>query len=144
MCASQPIVLLVEDNPGDIFLLRLAFKRCGVECSIEVAQNGEEAISYLTRSLDGTGSRPTHILLDMNLPVRSGLDVLAWIREQPALRGIPVVATSGSWSQVEREQAYRLGIDAVFRKAGTANEVVENVRHITRLWQLSSDEETAS
>ena len=78
-------VLLVEDNPGDVRLIREAFKESGVPGNLRVARDGEQAMQYLRREGPYKDSpRPTFVLLDLNLPKMDGREVLAAIREGKA------------------------------------------------------------
>ena len=93
MANSSPIdILLVEDNPGDVRLTTEAFKDSKVHNTLHVAIDGVEALAYLRR--EGKYSamlRPDVILLDLNLPRKTGIEVLAEIKEDESVRAIPVV-----------------------------------------------------
>lgn len=98
-------VLLVEDDPGDVLIAKEALLAGHVDSRLEVVSDGVEAISYLRRE-DGyaDAARPDLILLDLNLPRKSGHEVLAEVKADPSLRSIPVVVltTSGLLEDVSR------------------------------------------
>jgi CheY-like chemotaxis protein len=110
MDAHKPLLLLVEDSPGDRLLIQYAIEGAGLDIRVESATNGQEAIKYL----EGNGNYanreryplPTLIVTDIQMPVLSGLELLIWIKGQTELTGIPVVVMSTSG---DREQALRRG-----------------------------------
>src|SRR5687767_8581741 len=100
---SQTVhLLVVEDSPDDVLFLKRAFDRLGISCQISFAVNGAEAIDFLASKLrrgggdDQDPTLPTHVLLDLKLPLKSGLDVLRWLRSQPRLAETPVVIFTSS------------------------------------------------
>ena len=97
---SNTCILQVEDNEDDILLLRLAFKHAGITNPVQVVTTGQQALDYLaaknTYADRTTHPKPGLVLLDLKLPDKPGLEVLEWIREQPALKELPVVVLS-SW-----------------------------------------------
>jgi chemotaxis family two-component system response regulator Rcp1 len=101
----QLAVLLVEDDPGDVVIAQEALHAGQVDSRLEVVSDGVEALAYL-RKEDGFGdaSRPDLILLDLNLPRKSGHEVLAEVKADPGLRSIPIVVltTSGLEEDVSR------------------------------------------
>jgi CheY-like chemotaxis protein len=109
--ASDVRVLLVEDDPDHQELVRRAFSDRGAQVALQVARHGEEALDYLFRRgehRDAESSpRPRLILLDLRLPRKDGLEVLAEIKSSPQLRGIPtvVLTTSESEHDVARASA---------------------------------------
>jgi len=94
---SAARILVIEDNPSDVSLLRLALMDQGEDFELEVCVDGQQAIDFIDNQRD-TDARnaPCVILLDLNLPKHNGLEVLRAIREQPALRNIGVVVLTGS------------------------------------------------
>jgi len=99
---AQPRVLVVEDNPSDIYLLRLAFEQAGLNCDFTAFEDGAAATAHIRQS--GAESIPYHlIILDLNLPRRSGMEVLKELRAHPAFSSVTVAILSSSSSP--REQA---------------------------------------
>lgn len=102
-------ILLVEDNVGDIRLLQEAFKEGGLDCKLHVARDGEQAMAFLSRKgAYAKSPRPTLVLLDLNLPGKSGREVLAEMKRQEALCCIPVVVMSTSANPEDIRAAYCL------------------------------------
>src|SRR5580700_10175562 len=110
---DQPAILYVEDEPSDVLLLRMAFTRAGLANPVHVAVDGAQGMDYLAgngpfadRSLHPL---PALVLLDLNLPKKSGFDVLRWIREQPQFSSLPVVIYTSSVGLIDKETARLLG-----------------------------------
>ena len=102
----------VEDNEGDRLLLTLSLEPMEVPLTIDVARDGEEAISRVEQWTDAA-LRPALVVLDLNLPKRSGLEVLAAVRRYP---DIPVIVLTSSSSPQDRDAAYELGVCAYLTK----------------------------
>lgn len=110
-------ILLVEDDPNDQRFLRRALQKTGREIELRVAQDGASALEYLSGVSVQGGPRPTLLVLsDINLPGRSGWDVLAWIRGQPGLSGLPVLLWTSLPTPEGAERARRLGAAQYFSK----------------------------
>jgi len=120
MKASVPVVLLVEDSDDDAVLLHRQLQRAGVDVQLQVVSDGEEAIRYLA----GEGEYadrdkfplPSLVFLDLNLPRKSGLDVLAWIKEQPSLHRLPVVVLTATEDEGAIRKAFALGANHYIAK----------------------------
>jgi CheY-like chemotaxis protein len=116
---GEPI-LLVEDSAADVALVRRAFRRGGGVAQLHVVRDGDAAVEYLA----GTGDyadrarhpMPRLVLLDLKLPRRSGLEVLAWLRGQPGLGRLPVVILTSSREHVDVDRAYDLGVNGYLLK----------------------------
>jgi len=110
-------ILLVEDNPIDAFVIREAFEECGLKLELEVIKDGRSALSYIdTVDGDTTMTAPTLVLLDLNLPKVSGIDVLKRLRAVPRCNQIPVVVITSSDYSGDLEAVEKLGIAAYFQK----------------------------
>src|SRR5690349_8143223 len=113
---NEPAILLVDDNPHDVVLLRLAFRRVGIIDPIKLVKDGAEAVRYLKG--EGLYSdrhaypTPTLMLLDLNMPQTSGFDVLRWVRAQPNLSQMMVVVMTGSKENEDVQRAYELGANS--------------------------------
>jgi two-component system, response regulator len=108
----RELVLLVEDDPDDLELTLAAFGHEGFAPAIEVARDGEEVL----RRLRGPKPRPALVILDLNIPKISGLEVLGLLRTDPLLAAIPVVVLSSSDDPREKKRAAELGSLAFLRK----------------------------
>jgi len=132
------VVLLVEDDPDDVFFLEEAFKSAGMPGALRVARDGEEAISYLL-GRGGYADRgayplPALVLLDLKLPKQSGLDVLDWRREQPALMLIPVIVLTSSQSDDDMTRAYQAGANSYLVKPISSADQLDMVKAIQAYW----------
>ena len=107
-------IVLVEDNDGDVFLVRRALNRNAVPYELRLARNGEDALEIVAES--GLGNRPDIFILDLNLPRFSGGEVLARIRANPAFDSTPVMVLTSSDSSRDRVRALELGADRYFCK----------------------------
>jgi two-component system, chemotaxis family, response regulator Rcp1 len=134
---SGSVILLVEDNRGDVALLKRAFTMAGLEYEFLVASNGQDAIGYL--SVSGSTERvpaPTHVLLDIDVPRRDGLEVLAWIRANSRWSNLPVIVLSGSDLERHISQAKQFGIDACLPKGVEFADTKAAVARIAEIWNL--------
>ena len=112
---SRPMqIVLVEDNDGDVFLVRRALNRNAVHYELRLARNGEEALQIVAEN--GEGQRPDIFILDLNLPRFSGGEVLTRIRSNSAFDATPVMILTSSDSVRDRVRALELGADSYFCK----------------------------
>lgn len=129
-------ILLVEDNPGDVLLLRQALEMRDVPCIVEVAEDGQKAITMVRdRAGGGGGSLPDLIVLDVNLPKHDGSEVLEQIRSVPALSGVPVIMFTSSSSPVDQQRATELGANLYLQKPSDLDDllaVAEVIEEILR------------
>lgn len=112
-------ILLGEDNPADVYLIRQALQEHDIECNLEVASHGGEMIAALTKPRERL---PDLIILDLNLPRYDGLEVLKSLRENTTLQGIPVVILTSSDSPRDRVAASSFGADCYIRKPSKLDE----------------------
>jgi two-component system, chemotaxis family, response regulator Rcp1 len=108
-------VLLVEDNPLDVRLTLDSLQEAGLECAPTVVGDGERALCLL-QGIGGEQPAFDLVVLDLNLPKRSGFEVLAYLRHTPNLAAIPVVVFSGSLNPKDREAALSGGAAAFISK----------------------------
>jgi CheY-like chemotaxis protein len=110
-------VLLVEDDPADVLMTREAFEQHQVRSPLHVVGDGEQALEFLRRSGEFAGApRPGLILLDLNLPRRNGLEVLAEVKADHDLAPIPVVMLTTSSAQEDILRSYALHASAYITK----------------------------
>ena len=125
-------ILLVEDNPDDAELTRIAFAETGGEYRLRVVSDGAEAVSYLQAcTLD---ELPALVLLDLNLPKLDGREVLQAIRAAPATSKLPVVVLTTSAEPFDVDQVYALGANSYIQKPVEYDRFVEVVRQIGLYW----------
>ncbi|MBZ5600818.1 MAG: response regulator [Acidobacteriia bacterium] len=107
-------VLIVEDNPADLDLLKLAFDAHGIVREIIALDDGDKAVRFLER-LDS--ERPADlVVMDLNVPKRDGIELLTRFRTHPLFEDVPIVVFTSSESPAERSRAERLGVQAYLRK----------------------------
>jgi len=133
-------ILLVEDDPAIVLLLNRAFERASLEGPLCRVADGDEAVRYFQGEGDYADRLrypiPALVLLDLHLPKRSGLEVLAWIRSEPEFCGIPVVILTGEASDVDVKRAYELGANSVLFAPIEQAALVEQVKAIRDYWLL--------
>jgi CheY-like chemotaxis protein len=128
---STAEVLLVEDDPGDVLLTREAFAEHHQGARLHVVGDGEEAMRFVCRTGDFAGApRPTLVLLDLNLPRRGGLEVLADLKADPDLRTIPVVVLTTSQAEQDILRSYQLHTNAYIVKPLDADQFSEAIGQI--------------
>ena len=127
-------ILLVEDSPSDVRLIREAMKQTPISVQMTVAQDGVEATDYLNKVEVGAAPRPDLVLLDLNLPKKNGREVLADVKSSPNLKQIPVVIMTSSRADEDIAQAYALNANCYITKPGDLDEYVNVVRAIEDFW----------
>ena len=124
-------VLLVEDDPGDVLMTREAFEQHKIRNQLHVVNDGEQAMQFLHRTGDyASAPRPGLILLDLNLPRRDGLEVLAELKEDPLLRVIPVVILTTSQAEEDILRSYALHANAYVSKPVDFERFMDVIRQI--------------
>jgi CheY-like chemotaxis protein len=124
-------VLLVEDDPGDVLMTREAFADNKVVNRLSVVSDGVSAMEYLRREGEHAGApTPDLILLDLNLPRMSGLEVLHELKEDETLRTIPVVVLTTSEAEEDIVRSYALHANAYVTKPVDFERFIEVVRQI--------------
>ena len=124
-------VLLVEDDPGDILMTKEAFEHYKIRNQLHVVTDGEQALDFLRRTGDyAKAPRPGLILLDLNLPRRDGLEVLAELKQDPVLRVIPVVILTTSQAEEDILRSYSLHANAYVSKPVDFERFIDVIRQI--------------
>ena len=133
---ATPIeVLLVEDSPGDVRLTREAFKDAKVHINLHVAMDGIEAMAFLSREgKHANAPRPGLILLDLNLPRKDGREVLAEIKESPALKCIPVVILTTSAFEIDILRSYESDANCYITKPVGLDGFLQVIKSIDGFW----------
>ncbi|MFD0658068.1 response regulator [Thermocatellispora tengchongensis] len=132
MFDMRPIeVLLVEDDPGDVLLTQEAFEHNKVRNRLHVVNDGEDAMDFLRRQGEYADvPRPDLILLDLNLPRKDGLEVLAEVKADADLRAIPVVVLTTSEAEEDILRSYNLHANAYVSKPVDFTQFIRVVRQI--------------
>jgi CheY-like chemotaxis protein len=124
-------VLLVEDDPGDVLMTREAFGHYKLRNVLHVVTDGEQALQFLRRTGAYAGvPRPGLILLDLNLPRRDGLEVLAELKADPELKVIPVVILTTSQAHEDILRSYALHANAYVSKPVDFERFMDVIRQI--------------
>jgi CheY-like chemotaxis protein len=135
-------LLLVEDNEDDAFFLRRALQQAGVAHPLQHMTDGQSAIDYLAgagRFADRSQfPLPALVLLDLNLPYKTGLQVLEWLRAQPALVRVIVVVLTSSSEPIDVTRAYALGANAFVVKPSAPAELLKLAQAL-KLWWLETN-----
>jgi len=133
---SDPIeILLVEDNPGDVELTREALHDTKLHMNLSVVSDGVDAMAFLRREGEyARAPRPDLILLDLNLPRKDGRGVLADVKQDPALRHIPVVVLTSSEAEQDIVRAYELHANCYVTKPVDLDQFVKIVQSIEQFW----------
>jgi CheY-like chemotaxis protein len=126
-------ILHVEDNPDDVMLMNLAFSRAGIAAKLHVVNDGDQAIAALANGAFGGGA-PVCVLLDVKLPRVSGLEVLAWIRNQPSLKRLPVILLTSSSQTADINRAYDLGANSFLVKPPDLDSLTQLVKTVAHYW----------
>ncbi|HJU29373.1 MAG TPA: response regulator [Candidatus Binataceae bacterium] len=128
-------ILLVEDNEGDVRLTREVLKAAKMRNNLAVCGDGEDALDYLRmRGRHAGASRPDLILLDLNLPLCDGREVLAEIKADPDLRAIPVVVLTTSASEQDILRTYTLHANCFITKPVDLAQFMRVVQTIQDFW----------
>ena len=131
-------ILLVEDLEADAFLLQYAFRSAEITTPLQIVTDGQMAIDYLV----GAGKfsdraqfpLPALVLLDLKLPYVMGMEVLAWIRQQPTLKRLIVIILSASVNEGDIAQAYELGVNAFLVKPSDLDTLTDMCKALKHFW----------
>ena len=120
---ERQTILLVDDSENDLRLMRVGFEKAEFNNPLQTARNGEEAITYLKgEGVYGDRNQyplPAVMLLDLNMPMKNGFDVLHWVRTQPSLQRVSIVILTASMRTEDVKQAFELGAHSFLVKPAT-------------------------
>ncbi len=143
MNASAYPILLVEDSPDDALLIQRAFRKANLANPVQLVRDGEEAVAYLSGAPpyeDRTRfPLPVFMLLDLKLPRRSGLEVLAWVRQESVVKRLPVVVLTSSRESVDVNRAYDLGVNSYLTKPVGFEALLEMVKNVNLYWLVLNE-----
>jgi len=131
-------VLIAEDDPSDVFLLKRAFTLAQVPATLYFVRDGQEAIDYLEGDA-GFNDRTAHplpdlMLLDLKMPRLNGFDVLSWLRRKPGLKRLLVTVLTSSDQPGDINRAYDLGANSYLLKPHSSSQLSELVAQVKRYW----------
>jgi CheY-like chemotaxis protein len=133
--ATPVEILLVDDNPGDVELTKVALRDAKIVNEIHVARDGAEALAFLRGEGEfGDAPRPDLVLLDLRMPKVDGFQVLAEMRADEELRRIPVVVMSSSSAEKDLARAYDAQISAYLVKPSSYDDYFNAIRAVKELW----------
>ena len=138
MNPSNDTILLAEDDLNEVFLMQRAFQKANLTNPLQVANDGQEAIDYLSREAAATDRTehplPSLILLDLKMPRKNGFEVLEWLRQQPGLRRTIVVVMSSSNQISDINRAYDLGANSYLVKPVDFKTLLDLVKSLVSYW----------
>ena len=137
--SSQAFTILhVEDDPNDVLLVQRALRKTGSPSTILSVSDGDKALAYLEGGQEFSNRDkypfPHLILLDLKMPRKSGLEVLAWIRGQSSLKRLPVLIFTSSKHDQDINKAYELGANSYLVKPVVFEELVATMTQIYQYW----------
>ncbi|MCX6096282.1 MAG: response regulator [Candidatus Bipolaricaulota bacterium] len=131
-------VLVVEDNPDDVTIIKRAMRKSEVKCELYFARDGEEALDFLHREGEFEDvPRPDLILLDLNLPKINGLEVLAKVKEDERLRRIPVIVLTISEREEDMVKAYDSGAASYMTKPVDSKDFERLIGTVQDYWRIA-------
>jgi CheY-like chemotaxis protein len=135
---SPPVIVIADDSEADRRLAIMAFKRTAIQNPVVEVEDGEQLMEYLLRRGRYAGlprsPEPILILLDINMPRKTGLEALAEIRANPDLRGVPIVMLTTSKADEDIVRSYDLGVNSFVTKPVHFEEFVEAIRKLGDFW----------
>lgn len=129
------VILMIDDNPTDVLLIKEAFAFCEADSEIHVAEDGVYALEFLKRQgQDLHAPRPDLILLDLNMPRRNGFEVLAELKADPELNTIPIIIYTSSVTKEDIRAAYNSHANGYIRKSVDFDECIKTAQSIKDFW----------
>lgn len=125
------IILLAEDNPDDLFIFKMMFRRATLPHTVFSVEDGQQAIDWLKGAGEYADREkfplPTLLILDLKMPIKTGIEVLEWMRTQSQLEQ-PVIVLSSSDDERDVKRAYELGAATYFVKSAQLQDVIQYLR----------------
>jgi CheY-like chemotaxis protein len=133
--SAQKTILVAEDDLNDVYLLKRAFLKAGIDVHFEFVQDGEQLIRYLkTRHCTPEYPLPDLLLLDIKMPKVSGFEVLEWIRRQPGLKRLLTIVLTSSDEPHDINRAYDLGANSYLVKPCSIEHLTGIAEHLYNYW----------
>jgi CheY-like chemotaxis protein len=130
-------ILLVEDNANDLELTLAALQRCQLANPVDVVRDGAQALDYLYARGDWVGRSsgdPAVVLLDLKLPKIDGLEVLERVKNDPALKQVPIVMLTSSKEESDLVLSYQLGVNAFVVKPVDFPAFLQAIQDLGMFW----------
>jgi len=131
-------LLVAEDNAHDIFLLKRAFIKAGIDVPMHIVNDGQEAVDYLLGEGRFADRKeyplPTLLVIDLKMPRLSGFDVIRWVREHDGLRRLPILVLSSSGLGKDVNRAYDLGANSYLLKPSRFEDLELLAEDVERYW----------
>ena len=128
-------ILLVEDNEGDVVLTFDAFEESKIKTKISVAKNGKEALDFLfKRESFKDVEKPDLVLLDLNIPIFSGMEVLKEVKQHPILKTTPIIILTTSSNPIEISKAYEYQANSFLTKPINMTEILKIILSFEEFW----------
>jgi CheY-like chemotaxis protein len=128
-------ILYAEDEENDVFFMQRAFQIAKISQRLDTVSDGAKAIEYLERAVSqGAEAIPCLVLLDLNMPYRSGFEVLEWVRSHPDLRTILVIVFTSSAQAEDRQRAYELCANAYLVKPSSPEKLPGMLESLKSFW----------
>jgi CheY-like chemotaxis protein len=135
-------ILLADDDPNDVHIVKAAFDRAGYAFPFHVVPNGEQAIAYLKGEGKYANRKkfpiPSLLLLDIKMPSIDGFEVLRWVRSRAEWRVLPVIVLTNSYYGPDVNRAYDLGANSFLTKPGDFNQYVGAVKQVAHFWLVQN------
>jgi two-component system, chemotaxis family, response regulator Rcp1 len=132
---ASRLILVIEDNPGDIRLMREALREANLDVELAAVLDGEQALQYLNREgAHQNARRPNLIFLDLNLPRGTSKDILRYIKSTQDLRAIPVAVLTSSDADRDVREAYELQANCYLRKPVDLDSFINTIRSTISFW----------
>lgn len=132
---NPSVILMIDDNPTDVLLIKEAFAFCEADCEVYVAEDGVYALEFLKQQGQNVHvPRPDLILLDLNMPRKNGLEVLAELKADPEFNSIPVIIYTSSVTREDIKAAYNCHANGYIRKSVNFDECIKTAQSIKDFW----------
>ncbi|MBD2448679.1 response regulator [Nostoc sp. FACHB-152] len=139
---QQNWLLLVEDEPGNILLIKRAMSKLKRNIQIQAVEDGEQAVNYLKKTREDACINqypiPSVILTDIKMPRMNGMELLAWIKQQPEFVNLPVIMLSSSGEIEDINRATELGASTYLVRPGSFTELVEIMQQVASYFNSDS------
>ncbi|PTY07668.1 two-component system response regulator [Opitutaceae bacterium EW11] len=139
-------ILYVEDEEDDVFFMKKAFQLAGIRHPLHTAEDGQKAIAYLSGEPPFADRSqfpiPSLVILDLNLPILSGFEVLQWLRRRPEYAQTHVVVFSSSGRPEDREKATSLGATEYVMKPSSGFDFIHVAKQLQAKWLRNGSERT--